>query len=140
MNNIEEKENYVSEVENEVDLTNSNVLPLRPRLAPAGKEPPRGPNWLTELDVGTVFLAKEQGPSWNLGLFFILKRLGKAIKLGVSSNGSPTELYVDPIGFSNKYRLYEILGIEESIRLEDQRISDLEKKEQETTTEETKDV
>lgn len=77
-----------------------------------GKEPPdTDVTWLEKLEVGACFLAKEKGNplDFQLKLFRIGSKTPKAVVLNTPEY--PTNLYVDPIGFCNKFRLWEDLGI-----------------------------
>jgi hypothetical protein len=82
------------------------------RLITGGKEPPDGgSSWLEKLEVGACFLVKEKNNplDFNLGLFRLAEKTSKAVVLNTPH--VPHNLYVDPVAFCNKYRMYEDLGM-----------------------------
>jgi len=97
--------------EDNLDKEKDNVVTFEPKLLIGGKEPPStGDTWLDKLEVGTCFLVADNNPmEFMLGLFRISERIGKATVL--NSPAAPGNLYVNPISFCRKYRLYETVGV-----------------------------
>ena len=88
-----------------------NVVAFEPKLLIGGKEPPStGDTWLDKLEIGTCFLVADNNPmEFVLGLFRISERVGKATVL--NSPSAPGNLYINPVAFCRKYRLYETVGV-----------------------------
>lgn len=87
-----------------------NIVSLK--LIQGGKEPPStGSDWLSALEVGTVFFvqSKTNPMDFNLGLFRVSKKEERVIML--QSPMLPKEIYVNPIRFCNNYLLYQEVGI-----------------------------
>ena len=83
-----------------------------------GATPPGG-NWLSELEIGTVFLAKDRtSADFSLMHLMILDKTLKSVKL--ASPELPTPRFVDPSRFCQKYMWHETLGVikEEDIATE----------------------
>jgi hypothetical protein len=91
-----------------------------------GATPPGG-NWLSELEIGTIFLAKDKtSADFSLMYLCLVDKTEKSIKL--ASPELPTPRFVDPNRFCQKYMLHETLGIlkEEDLRPEDIKIEEKE--------------
>jgi len=90
---------------------NSRKMPEL-KLLPGGKRPSDPTNWISELDIGSMFLVKKKASmlEFQLGLFKLSEKTDKyAIIIHTSS---PTEpLFIDPIRFCSVYSLVDVLGI-----------------------------
>jgi len=95
-NNEQEEENKV------VDL----------KLITGGKEPPStGSDWLSNLELGTVFYAQHKVdspnyPSHVLELFRLDRREGKVVILQMESPLGPKRIPVNSVRFCNRYSLF----------------------------------
>ena len=95
-----------------------------------GSTPPGG-NWLSELDIGTVFLAKDKtSAEFSLMHLMLLDKTLKSVKL--ASPDLPAPRFVDPARFCQKYMWHETLGVvkEDELTTEPSDHSDTEKKEE----------
>jgi len=103
--------NQMAEDEDNLDKEKDTVVAFEPKLLIGGKEPPStGETWLDKLEVGTCFLVADNNPmEFVLGLFRISERVGKATVL--NSPSAPGNLYINPVAFCRKYRLYETVGV-----------------------------
>lgn len=81
------------------------------KLITGGKGPPDDPNnpdWLSELDNHTTFLAQnKKDTTFALGQFTIVLKGEKAILVLVQ--GSKEPVWVDPVRFTRDFRRYEII-------------------------------
>lgn len=72
-------------------------------------------DWLTPLEVNTVFLAKPKnydpkvGPSFALTQFHVTNKSARSTKIMTDVMGQRLEDWVDPMGFCTAYRLIEVL-------------------------------
>jgi hypothetical protein len=74
-------------------------------------------DWLSKLDIGTVFLVQDRtSPDFNLGLFRLVDKIGRACVLQLSINREVHLSHVNPSRFCNKYIMYENLGKIEDVR------------------------
>jgi hypothetical protein len=92
------------------DNEEENVVKFQPRIITGGKQPPSD-YWLLNLPVGSVFLTKgkAQAAGFALGEFHVVYKSDKAVHLMSNVEGPETHLWVDPMSFSNQFRLFEIL-------------------------------
>lgn len=69
-------------------------------------------DWLTPLEIGTIFLVEEKNNPRNfaLGQFQLVSKEQKAVYLISMLNGV-VHTFVKPPAFCAQYRLYEILGV-----------------------------
>ncbi len=85
------------------------------QLITGGKGPPStGEDWLSKLAPGTMFLAKTKSPrsaeeTYSTVLFAKVGCTAKAVILETAA--AQHRLYVDPTGFCNHWREYEILDL-----------------------------
>ena len=97
-----------------------NVVSLK--LVQGGKEPPSfgGSDWLSKLEVGTVFFVESMNSgSFALGLFRLVKKDNKVIVLnspdvlevGPDGRSQPKDIYINPTRFCNQHRLYQEVGV-----------------------------
>jgi len=74
-----------------------------------GGTPPNG-NWLSELEVGTIFLAKDKtSADFSLMYLCLIDKTEKSVKL--ASPELPHPRFVDPSRFCQKYMWHETLGV-----------------------------
>ena len=100
---------------NELD-EERKILPIRPQLG--GKEPPYE-DWLSSLELGTIFLTRQRSrlTMWSLSEFKINGKSDKAVYLIANLPFTSSEgEWVDPVTFCQFYELYEILETEEEKR------------------------
>lgn len=93
------------------------------KLNLGGKEPPVDGNWLTPLEIGTIFLIQDKtNADFNLGHFKLVDKTEKACIL--ASSVLPQPIFVNPFRFCQKYNIFENLGImkEEDIKEEEDTI------------------
>lgn len=88
----------------EKTMDGANVVSF-PRTAMDMREPP-GENWLWKLPVGTHFLAQQASP--YLLEAILRAKSDKAVWLEYQTNQGT---WVDPVTFSNHYKLFEILQV-----------------------------
>lgn len=84
------------------------------KLVTGGKELPPDGDWLSLLDVDTVFLVKDKkSPGFSLGHFKILDKTegGKTVFLGSTNPSMPPMIPVIPVRFCQQYALHEIICI-----------------------------
>lgn len=96
--------------EKEQVLMNLAVIQGGKSSTGSGTNPPD--DWLSELEVGTIFLVEEKNniKNFNLGQFQVVTKTDKAVHLASMLNGL-VQTFVKPLAFCNQYRLYEVLGI-----------------------------
>jgi hypothetical protein len=86
------------------------------RTLVGGSTPP-GSNWLSELEIGTIFLAKDKtSADFSLMYLCLIDKTEKSVKL--ASPELPTPRFVDPNRFCQKYMWHETLAVvkEEDLR------------------------
>lgn len=72
-------------------------------------------DWLTPLEISSVFLAKPKnydpkvGPSFALTQFHVTNKSDRCTKIMTDVMGQRLEDWVDPMGFCLAYRLIEVL-------------------------------
>jgi len=84
------------------------------KLVTGGKELPPNGDWLSLLDVDTVFLVKDKrSPSFALGHFKILDKTegSKTVFLGSTNPQMPPMIPVEPVRFCQQYSLHEVICI-----------------------------
>lgn len=75
-----------------------------------GGSTPGGSNWLSELEIGTIFLAKDKtSADFSLMCLCLVDKTSKSVKL--SSPELPQPRFVDPSRFCQKYMFHETLGL-----------------------------
>lgn len=79
-----------------------------PQIITGGKEPDDPSNWLINLPLGTVFLTKSQKEPIVLGLWQIVYKKGKAVRLANPENYEE-KLFVDSDAFCKVNYRFEIL-------------------------------
>ena len=74
--------------------------------------PPSDGDWLTPLEIGTIFLVQEKNnpKNFNLGQFQIADKTERSVFLASNLNGL-VKTFVVPTIFCNQYRLYEVLAV-----------------------------
>lgn len=82
------------------------------KLATGGKEPPADGNWISQLDVGTIFLVqrKNAGAEFALGRFVLVGKTSKTVIVMAPNNPQIQDCW-NPVRFCRQFDLYEILGI-----------------------------
>lgn len=91
----------------EKDKSKDKVVPLR--LVPGGR-PPGSPDWLSSLEIGTVFLVRPkaaQGPF--IEEYHVIAKTEKAVRLHTNTQGE-IDLWTIPSVFCSLVDLYEIIG------------------------------
>lgn len=71
-------------------------------------------DWLWQLPLGTVFLAKEyKNPAFVLGMFQIVEKSTESVRLLIPNyNPGPVQyIWVDPITFSSSMEQKEVLAL-----------------------------
>jgi hypothetical protein len=76
--------------------------------------PPPGSEWLTKLELGTIFRVKQAKVS-NVELIDYQLVWKGAKSVVVYCNKTNTKFPVDPVAFCNEAILFEILGVEKGI-------------------------
>lgn len=86
----------------------NNVVDLK---LVGGSNTPPGEDWLVNLEVGTVFLARDKKnlSNYNLGLFRLMEKTQKAVVL--KTPALPTNLYILSNLFCRDYSLHEVIGV-----------------------------
>ncbi len=70
---------------------------------------PTGTNWLSELDIGCIFLCQDKtSKDYVLHQFEVVFKSKKSVRLFTNLN-SEIYLWVDPIIFCNRHILFEVL-------------------------------
>lgn len=91
------------------------------RVATGGKQPPEGPreppdafNWLSGMEVGTIFVASPRGSnSFEFNQYYLLYKLPEVVLLKwILPDGKALDHYVDPVLFCKRFNPGVILGIE----------------------------
>lgn len=98
------------EEEEEDTIMNLAVIQGGKSLGGGGSED--NPDWLSQLEVGTIFLVEEKGNPklFALAQFQIVDKTEKAVYLVSRLNGV-IQTFVKPMAFCNQYRLFEVLGV-----------------------------
>lgn len=102
-------------LEQQEEGENNNVTEFK--LLQGGKEPPStSSNWLSDLEVGMVFLVQDQQPirpinSFALGEFRLMKKTDKTCWLATITETGIQTIPVNPVRFCNKYSKWEELGV-----------------------------
>lgn len=74
-----------------------------------GGSTPSGGNWLSELEIGTIFLVKDKtSADFALQRLCVLDKTQKSVMLGIEREPGPR--FVDPNRFCQKYMWHETLG------------------------------
>lgn len=116
---------------------NNTVVELR--TVQGGKTPPptgggyKGPgqDWLSPLEIGTIFLCGERSPEFNLGQFQLVHKeprepepiTGKERTpacLLISNLNGPIKTFVDPDKFCQRYNLFAVMAVIRQIPEEEQ--------------------
>lgn len=95
------------------------------RVATGGKAPPEGPvnNWLAELEVRTMFVARHRNSNdVDYNQYYVLfKSLPEVVLLKwILPDGKLLDYYVDPIRFSRMFPEHVILGVDKEPNQEPQ--------------------
>jgi hypothetical protein len=94
----------VNKQEEEKDISMSNITLMTAGTGGDDK------NWLSKLPLGTIFLIQDvSSADFNLGHFKIVDHTDKSVILASSLTNTP--IFVDPNRFTQKYRMYENLGV-----------------------------
>lgn len=91
---------------------NNNVTEFK--LLQGGKEPPStSSNWLSDLEVGSVFLVqdKQQTNNFALGQFRLVEKTEKSCFLATVMDDKVQTVPVNPVRFCNRYSWWETLGV-----------------------------
>lgn len=77
-----------------------------------GGKGPVSPNWLRDMEVGSVFNCRpKDNPTFQVEVFQIEAHADKTSKLGFyGATGMPGDMWVDSLRFSGKMELVDILG------------------------------
>lgn len=110
----------IARVQEKQDLTEEIIQP-KLLLLPGGKDSGGG-NWLANLNVGAVFLAKPKMPTpqpnqprppepFDLQFWVIVRKTPKlrGVQLELTTSDGAKELWVDPVVFSNTFIHIETL-------------------------------
>lgn len=100
----------------EIEREETNVLPFekQPKLSFAGKEPPTSPNWLSELQEGSVFLIKDKtSAEYVLTKFWLAVKEESYCLLSTPTHTGMLDVYVEPTRFCQKYSFVEELGMKD---------------------------
>lgn len=97
-------------LEKEDTVMNLAVIQGGKSLGGGGSE--ENPDWLSTLEVGTIFLVEEKGnpKQFALAQFQVVDKTEKAVYL-VSRLNEVIQTFVKPMSFCNQYRLFEVLGV-----------------------------
>lgn len=89
----------------------NNILEFKPKIITGGKEPADPyETWLQKMPIGNCFFCKETGGrNYELMLGRVADKKAKAVTVNLVGFERP--VFVDPVGFCNRFMLYEDLGI-----------------------------
>lgn len=102
-----------TKTEDEEENMTDNVI----QLVSTGDKGPSDPNdWLSKLEIGTVFLIQDRNThDFNLGMFMVQGKeeleSNKTAVFLTSNNPSPMKVAVNPSRFCQKYSLYGVLAV-----------------------------
>lgn len=106
--NEELKDKSLLELEEEERAKEIQTKPLAKLIAIGGGG--RGGDWLTNLNIGCCFLAKQTGnKSGMLHEFWILHMYGRARKLLSVQADKEIPMWVDPLLFCKEFDLFEVV-------------------------------
>lgn len=91
---------------------NNNVTEFK--LLQGGKEPPStDANWLSELEVGTVFLVQDKNKptDFTLGQFRLMEKTEKSCFIATMIEDKIQTFPVNPVRFCNRYSRWEVLAV-----------------------------
>lgn len=82
------------------------------KLLPGGKGPEDGPDWLSAMPIGSLFLVQHRNPpsEFSLGLFHLVEKTEKGACV-LFQRGGNLPVYVNPSRFCRLFAFYELIDI-----------------------------